>query len=67
MYLYLAIVTIKLPKNPNHDPHNKVTSSCPFSGTCTDATGEHHSGLVASLADIDKLREHYHITRIEYI
>jgi hypothetical protein len=66
-YLYLAIVTIKLPKNPKHDPHNKVTAACPFSGTCTDSTGEHHSGLVRNLAELQALREQHHITRVEYI
>lgn len=61
------IVTIKLPKNSNHDPHNKVVGSCPFTETCTDSTGEHHSGLRTE-EEIEGLRQSgYHITRIEDI
>ncbi len=55
-----AIVTLRFPRNPAHDPRNKVTDKCPLSAenaqvtddcgcfyctTCTDATGEHHSYL----------------------
>lgn len=39
-----AIVTIKLPRNPYHDPKNKQTGLCPINHkVCTDVTGEHHS------------------------
>lgn len=70
-------VTVKLPKNPNHDPHNKVTGVCPLSedfgaADCTDVTGEHHSiTLVTSDKwDATKMKEFfvgkgYHVTRIE--
>jgi len=62
------LVTIKLPKNPNHDPHNKVTGECPFSWDCTDSTGEHHTGIAATWEEIEDLRETYkHITRIEEV
>lgn len=55
----MFIVTVRLPKNPKHDPHNKVTGPCPLyqhmsellaglstvyiTSLCTDTTGEHHS------------------------
>lgn len=63
------IVTIKLPKNPNHDPQNKVTGKCLLSDHCTDVTGEHHSGLIFaySEAEIRQLYGKYHITRMERI
>lgn len=62
----MKIVTIKLPKNPNHNPHAKVTGPCPVSSVCTDSTGEHHSVIVHSEAEIEQLRERFkHITRIE--
>jgi len=64
----LKLVTIKLPKNPNHDPHNKVTGPCPVSSECTDSTGEHHTVLVTSDEEIAALREEFgHITRIETV
>jgi hypothetical protein len=61
------LVTIKLPKNPSHDPHNKVTAPCVVSASCTDSTGEHHTTLVRTQAGLDYLRATYHITRIEAI
>jgi len=43
-----VVVTAKLPRNPEHDPRNKVTGPCPVNGfRCTDATGEHHTMMVA--------------------
>lgn len=66
----LFIVTLKLAKNVNHDPRNKVTTWCPVTGEmCTDQTGAHHSVLV----EADTLREVHdaykefglHVTRIE--
>lgn len=51
------IVTIRLPKNPDHNPHSKKTGICPASGAiCTDVTGEHHSYLLFA-DDIDAARE----------
>jgi len=44
-----AIVTVRLPRNPKHNPHHKQTGVCPLSMVvkgvtqCTDITGEHHS------------------------
>jgi len=58
---------MKLPKNKNHDPHNKQVGECPFSNECTDATGEHHSGLVTE-QELKELRNtEVHITRTEVI
>lgn len=66
----LYIVTVKLAKNPTHDPKNKVTATCPMGEErCTDTTGEHHSFLVDSLLNLEEVREYfaatYHVTRIE--
>ena len=63
----MRIVTIKLPRNKEHDPHNKVTAPCVTSGTCTDATGEHHSILVTNQAHLERLKREFHITRIEEV
>ena len=42
----LWAVTVKLPKNSEHDPSHKKIGQCPFSGlVCTDITGEHHTVL----------------------
>ena len=59
------LVTIKLPKNPLHDPHNKVTGPCPVSRVCTDSTGEHHTVLVQTEGNLAWYMSNYHITRIE--
>lgn len=66
------IVTIKLARNPKHDPHNKVVDVCPIpgndEGVCTDSTGEHHSFLtIGWTADEVRLKwsDHYHVTRVE--
>lgn len=41
------LVTVKLPKNPDHDPRNKKVGQCPVNTDilCTDITGEHHTVL----------------------
>lgn len=60
------LVTIKLPKNPDHNPHSKVTAPCPVSSSCTDSTGEHHTMLVTTEAEMNEVRKQFgHITRIE--
>lgn len=64
------IVTVRLPKNPEHDPTNKVSGVCPFSAHCTDVTGEHHSflGTHNSAAELKRQLTDdygYHVTRIE--
>lgn len=62
-----TLVTIKLPRNPNHDPHNKVVGPCPFSDSCTDSTGEHHTGIAKNPQELEALVTQYHITRIEEV
>lgn len=59
------LVTVKLPRNPQHDPHNKITAPCPVSPNCTDSTGEHHTLLVESEEILAELTAKFHITRIE--
>lgn len=68
------IVTVKLPKNPNHDPRNKQTGPCPVSGQpCDDVTGEHHSFLMgtSSTITVAEIRAIYaktwHVTRVERV
>jgi len=70
-----AIVTVKLPKNPKHNPRNKVSGECPLSKQlgvsiyCTDTTGEHHSYIEEgkTIQEIeDKAKRMFgHVTRIE--
>ena len=71
-----AIVTVRFPRNPKHNPINKRTGKCPLfshdiTQLCTDITGEHHSYIQKgeSLEDIRKRAEEKfnHITRIEII
>jgi hypothetical protein len=65
------LVTVKIQKNPDHNPRDKKTGPCPVNGKpCTDVTGEHHT-FVAFLPDLDAegVREAYegiyHVTRVE--
>jgi hypothetical protein len=72
MTTHMFIVTIKLRKNPAHNPHDKKLDVCPINSdrdlACTDATGEHHSFLTLG-QDVESVREHwknfYHVTRVE--
>jgi len=69
--LKMFIVTIKLPRNPDHDPHNKKSGNCLVSNNCTDVTGEHHSYLDQDVSE-ERLRarasERFkHITRTEEV
>jgi len=68
--IHRYIVTLKLPKKPDHDPRNKKTGPCQFARVCTDVTGEHHSLLISSPATIEEIKEAYkkrgvHVTRVE--
>ncbi len=65
--MHLWIVTLRYPPGTSHDPHRKITSICPASVCCTDATGAHHSQVIAA-PSVEHVREHFagaHITRIE--
>lgn len=69
------LVTVKLPKNPMHNPRNKVTGVCPVNDkqTCTDVTGEHHTALYNAPEHMNILdvraywADHYHVTRVEEV
>ena len=72
-----AIVTVRLPSNPDHDPRNKKSGKCPlfkeYAGSflCTDITGSHHSYIEYG-EDLKRIREKAerrfgHITRIEVL
>lgn len=76
-----AIVTVKLPRNPIHNPRDKKRSICPLSYwgrdplkepiICTDVTGTHHSYIEEgeTIEDIEKrAKERFgHVTRTEVI
>ena len=67
-----AIVTVKLPRNPQHNPQNKKSGKCPITGwTCTDVTGSHHSYIESGQNRAEiwwKAKEKFgHVTRIEVI
>lgn len=64
-----SLVTVKLPKNPVHNPRNKVVGRCPLSGEyCSDTTGEHHTLLWDGSPEEARVAfEKYHITRIETV
>lgn len=61
------LVTIKLPRNPGHDPHNKKTGPCPASTECTDSTGEHHTFLLETDQLSMALARYSHVTRVERV
>lgn len=70
-----AVVTIRMKRQPNHNPQNKKVGVCPFSATCTDVTGEHHSGLFEAATGEQIVSQAYaraalynaHVTRVEFI
>jgi len=70
---HLYLVTVKIHKNPEHNPRNKRFGPCPVNGEpCTDTTGEHHTILVRSADGVDlvtkKARQKYgHVTRVESV
>jgi hypothetical protein len=68
------LVTIKLPKNPEHNPREKKTGPCPVNGKpCTDVTGEHHTFLVETETEMSAefvrglYEPNYHVTRVEAV
>jgi len=69
----MYLVTVKLPKNPKHNPHDKQLKRCPVNeqSACTDATGEHHTIAVISALSLADVHTHYaqqyHVTRIETV
>jgi hypothetical protein len=76
MSMRIFLITVKLPKNPEHDPKNKVTGKCPLStnSECTDVTGQHHTIMnqVNNHVTADMIKESWtnngmHVTRIEEV
>lgn len=69
MKLYL--VTVKVPRNPSHNPDNKQTGECPANpdAVCTDMTGEHHTLLWQGETVLEAVMHHQaqglHVTRVE--
>lgn len=67
------LVTVRLPKNPEHNPRDKKTGACPVNGKlCTDVTGEHHTFLTeldeGSAEDVREIYQGiYHVTRVETV
>lgn len=71
----MFLVTVKLPKNPEHNPRDKKTGPCPVNGEpCTDVTGAHHTVLADGLdhLDAESVRDLYQgdghcVTRVETV
>lgn len=64
----MYVVTVKFPRDPEHDPRSKKTGACPVSEYCTDVTGQHHSFIAYNDADLEFIKTKYeHITRIERV
>lgn len=70
---FTYLVTVKLPKRKDHDPHNKQSGVCPVSGhVCTNITGEHHSYMVVA-ESIEQATGnahfdgYHHVTRVEQV
>jgi hypothetical protein len=65
------LVTVKLDRNPAHDPKHKKIGKCPVNeGKCTDVTGQHHTFLFESDRGVDYVYlnwKDYHITRVEVV
>ena len=61
------LVTIKLPRNPDHNPRDKKTGPCPTSTECTDSTGEHHTFLLETDRLFMALARYEHVTRVERV
>lgn len=75
------IVTVRLPRNPEHDPQKKRRGLCPLREmgilglpkviwiTCSDVTGEHHSYIeeAESMAEAEAQAKTKfgHVTRVE--
>jgi hypothetical protein len=67
------LITVKLPKNPDHNPRDKKVGRCPLSSLpCTDVTGEHHSMVrdhvsLTAMEVRDLYQDEYHVTRVEEV
>lgn len=71
----LYLITVKVEKNPDHNPRDKKTGPCPVNGKpCTDVTGEHHTFMVSldddlSAEDVREIYQgcDYRVTRVETV
>jgi hypothetical protein len=70
------LVTVKLVKNPVHDPKNKITGICPADKwtRCTDVTGAHHTMMYITDDDLTTVEDttaffalNFHVTRDEEV
>jgi hypothetical protein len=67
------LVTVRLPKNPEHNPREKKAGPCPVNAKpCSDVTGEHHTFLVDEAGEtVEEIREVYsawfRVTRVETV
>jgi hypothetical protein len=69
----LFLITVKLPRDPDHDPTNRKAGTCPVNhGNCTDITGPHHTFLLEADGNQTEMMEEVrtrwpHVTRIEEV
>jgi hypothetical protein len=68
--IHTYLVTVKLPKNPRHNPRAKKSGPCPVNGEpCSDVTGEHHTVVMRTTHTLSWVAEEYgkeyHVTRVE--
>lgn len=68
------LVTVKFPKNPDHDPSNKKIGPCPANPDmmCTDVTGQHHTVLWKCESILQAVlhwedAKGMHVTRVEEV
>lgn len=67
------LVTVKLDKNSQHDPKNKVTEQCPLSSMldCSDQTGQHHTFVCSTDKSLTEVQSYWetlhHVTRVERV
>jgi hypothetical protein len=68
--IHTYLVTVKLPKNPTHNPRAKKSGPCPVNGEpCSDVTGEHHTVVMRTTHTLSwvaaEYGKEYHVTRVE--
>lgn len=63
----IFVVTVKLGRNPTHDPTNKIEGPCPVDPnvSCSDMTGQHHTVIAGSIERVLEIGRSFHITRVE--
>lgn len=63
----IFLVTVKVPRNPDHDPANKIEGQCPVNPNtrCSDVTGQHHTVIAGTQERVDAIAACFHVTRVE--